>query len=80
MASSSTFGIPARFFFAFSRSLAGTITVAPAAASTFVVSKPIPAFPPVTMAIFPVRLMPLITSDAVDLTLNPDPTGCCNAP
>ncbi|MNY03980.1 hypothetical protein D3C86_1366290 [compost metagenome] len=57
IATISTFLIPSRFFFAFSISRAGMITVAPAAARTFVVSNPIPVLPPVTIAIFPVRSM-----------------------
>ena len=40
--STCTPAIPARFFFAFSIFLAGTITVAPAAARAFTVSEPIP--------------------------------------
>ena len=56
-------------------SLAGTITVAPAAANTFVVSSPMPVLPPVTSAIFPERSMPVITSLAVDDPLNPEPIG-----
>ena len=66
-------------FFAFSTSRAGTITVAPAPASVFVVSSPMPELPPVTIAIFPRRSMPLITSAAVDDALNPEPTGICRA-
>ncbi|MNL71411.1 hypothetical protein D3C87_1965560 [compost metagenome] len=80
MVSISTFGMPWRFFFAFSISLATTITVAPAAASTFVVSRPMPALPPVTMTTFPVRLMSFMTSAAVVVALKPEPSGCCNAP
>ncbi|MNT33876.1 hypothetical protein D3C72_1698240 [compost metagenome] len=72
----STLAIPSRFFRALFTSLAGTITVAPAAASVFVVSKPIPVLPPVTIAILPVRSMPLITSVVVDLALKPEPSGC----
>ncbi|MNT09718.1 hypothetical protein D3C72_1445170 [compost metagenome] len=56
------------------------MTVAPAPASVIVVSSPIPVFPPVTIAIFPLRLMPFITSLAVDVALKPEPKGFCNAP
>jgi len=80
ISSISTWGIPCRFFFAFSISLAGTITLAPACASILVVSKPIPVLPPVTMAILPVRSMSFITSVEVDVALKPEPIGFCNAP
>src|SRR5690554_4505396 len=64
----------------FVTSLAGTTTVAPAAASVLVVSSPMPVLPPVTIAIFPLRSMPWMTSSVVDVALNPEPIGCCNAP
>ncbi len=80
ISSNSTFGIPCSFCFALSRSLAGTITVAPALASVLTVSNPIPVLPPVTMATFPVKSIPLITSVEVEFALKPDSTGFCNAP
>ncbi|MNL13383.1 hypothetical protein D3C87_1342890 [compost metagenome] len=80
MISISTFLIPSRFFLAFSTSLAGTITVAPALANVLVVSSPIPVFPPVTITIFPLRSIPLITSLVVDVASNPEPIGCCKSP
>ena len=50
--------IPSSAFFASSTLLAGTKTLAPASASALVVSKPIPEYPPVTIAVFPDRSMP----------------------
>ena len=45
--------------------------------STRVTSRPRPAWPPVTMAFLPVKLMPTITSLAVEAAVKPLPSGCC---
>src|ERR1700681_4386137 len=45
------------------------VTAAPAALSAFAVSRPMPEAPPVTMARFPLRSTPSITSAAVELKL-----------
>src|SRR5690606_31664866 len=76
----STLAIPCRFFFAFPTSLAGTMTIAPAFASVFTVSNPMPVFPPVTMAIFSENSTSLLTLIDVDVALLRDPIGFCIAP
>jgi hypothetical protein len=78
----SMFPFPFQLFstLTFSLDRTGTITVAPAAASVLVVSKPVPEYPPVTIATFPLMSIPSITSADVERALNPDPSGFCNAP
>jgi hypothetical protein len=46
-----------------------SVTAAPAALSALAVSRPMPEAPPVTMARFPLRSTPSITSAAVELNL-----------
>ena len=62
---------------AFPTSRAGTITRAPAEESARVVSRPIPADPPVTMAVLPRRSWPRMTSAAVEDALKSDLMGAC---
>ena len=62
--------------YAFSSTVrAGTITVAPASESTRVVSRPMPAYPPVTIAVMRLSLRLPSTSRAVDFALNPERSG-----
>ena len=55
--------------------LAGIITIAPFAAKDFVVSRPMPEYTPVTIAIFFDRSMSLTTSKASVFELNPELIG-----
>ncbi len=56
---------------------AGTITAAPASASARVVSNPMPAYQPVTIATLPVRSTPFRTCRAVVVGPKPEWIGAC---
>jgi hypothetical protein len=73
----STLGIPLRAWRALSGVRAGTTTVAPASVRARVVSRPIPAYPPVTTTTLPRRSMPASTSRAVVVGPKPECIGVC---
>ena len=73
--STSTPSIPASPARARALSRATTTTDAPASWRARTVSTPIPAWPPVTMATWPLRSMPSATSAAVEEAPNPEPSG-----
>src|SRR5258705_2046182 len=71
----STDGMLLRAWRALSGVRAGTITVAPAPARARVVSRPMPEYPPVTMATLPLRSMPRSVSRAVVVGPKPEWIG-----
>ena len=66
---------PARVPAAVSTSRAGTTTIAPASRNARTVGTPMPDAPPVTIAVFPAKSMPAMTSSAVEAAPNPEPSG-----
>jgi len=68
-------GIVEKASWACSTILAGTITIAPASASSRVISSPNPKYPPVTMAIFPLEFFPPRASLTVVLGPKPEIRG-----
>ena len=56
--------MPSRFLQAISFLLAGMMTFAPAVTSALVVSRPIPEYPPVTIAVLLLISIPFVISSA----------------